>query len=379
MKPTSAGIQLGRPSASAMATEGSSSDHTLAAIMTPAANPSMRSTSRWCMDLKPKTKAAPTAVIAQVKSVAIKACKMGSRLLNHVTHNPPLWPWHRLSPRGGLGPKAAELPTKGKVAFTRASWHRETMTNAPTNESLRQRIPLYPGQFLAAMAMASLGPLLDHMMTDLSIPLSQGGIINGGLFAGTTAGIILVNLTMARVPAKWIISGGTALLGIGLVVGGAAAHSLWALFMAFLVAGLAGAFIITTSWMWLSAHIKKNLAGSALALTLFFALGMITIPVIVGQAIDMGATWRSVMLVEGGFALVCALVFAFLPLLDVTDSHNVRMVAPQDRGRPRPPAARGHARRRLHVHRSRVGAQRLVAQVPHRRLLLQRSPGPACR
>jgi FHS family glucose/mannose:H+ symporter-like MFS transporter len=163
------------------------------------------------------------------------------------------------------------------------------------------------------------------MMTDLDVPLSQGGIINGGLFAGTAAGVILVNLTMARLPAKWIITGGSALLGIGLAVGGALAHSLWALFLAFLVAGLAGAFIITTCWLWLSSHIKVHVAASALALTLFFGLGMIVIPVVVGQAVDMGATWREVMLVEGGFSLLCALIFAFLPLLDISDRHNVRI------------------------------------------------------
>jgi FHS family glucose/mannose:H+ symporter-like MFS transporter len=200
------------------------------------------------------------------------------------------------------------------------------MTTSATNESLGKRIPLYPGQFLAAMAMASLGPLLDHMMSDLKIPLSQGGIINGGLFAGTAAGIILVNLTMARVPAKWIVTGGTALLGVGLAVGGATARSLWSLFVAFLVAGLAGALILTTCWLWLSAHIKVHMAASALTLTLFFGLGMIVMPVVIGQAVDMGATWRQVMLVEGAFSLVCALVFVFLPLLDVPDRHNVRMV-----------------------------------------------------
>jgi MFS family permease len=199
------------------------------------------------------------------------------------------------------------------------------MRIATTASSLRGRIALYPGQFLAAMAMASLGPLLDHMMQDLDVPLSRGGVINGGLFAGTAIGIVLFNLTMARVPAKWTLCSGTGLLGAGLAVGGATSQSLWALVLAFFVAGLAGAIIVNTCWMWLSAHIKENMAGSALALTLFFGVGMIIVPVVVGQAVDMGATWREVMLVEGGFTLLCALVFAFLPLLDIPERHNVRL------------------------------------------------------
>jgi FHS family glucose/mannose:H+ symporter-like MFS transporter len=199
------------------------------------------------------------------------------------------------------------------------------MSTPVTNPSLRERFSLYPGQFLAAATMGSLGPLLDHMMDDLRVPLSRGGLISGGLFAGTALGIILLNLTMARIPAKWTHSGGAALMGAALIGGGLAARSLWAVCLAYVVAGLGGALIITTSWMWLSAHIKKNLAGSALALTLYFALGMITIPVVVGQAMEMGATWRWVMIVEGGMALVLAVVFAFLPLLDISDSHNVRL------------------------------------------------------
>jgi MFS family permease len=190
---------------------------------------------------------------------------------------------------------------------------------------LRYRLPLYPGQFLSAMAMASEGPLLDHMMRDLGVPLDQGGIINGGLFAGTALGIVVLNMTMARVPAKWTLSGGAALLGAAFVAGGAAAQSLWAMSLAFFVAGLGVALMITTCWMWLSAHIKKNMAGSALALILFFGLGMIVIPVVVGQAMDMGAGWRWVMVVEGGVALLSAAVFAFLPLLEITDSQNVRV------------------------------------------------------
>ena len=174
------------------------------------------------------------------------------------------------------------------------------------------------------MAMASLGPMLDHMMSDLAVPLSRGGIMNGGLFVGTAAGIILFNTAMARITAKWTICGGTALLGAAFAAGGAAAQSLWVLVVAFFVAGLGGALIVNTCWTWLSAHINRNMAASALALTVYFGLAMIVIPVMVGQALEMGATWRQVMMVEGGFAILCAVIFAFMPLLDFAERKNVR-------------------------------------------------------
>lgn len=196
---------------------------------------------------------------------------------------------------------------------------------APANPSLRHRLPLYPNYFLNAMPMASLGPLLDRMMRDLGVPLEQGGIVAGGLFAGGALGLILFNLAQARIPAKLALCGGTALLGLGLIAGGAAARSLWVLSLCYLVVGLAGALTTTAGWMWLSAHIKENMAASAVALTLFFGLGMIVVPVIIGQAVDMGATWRWVLIVQGGIALFFAAVFAFMPLLDIPHRQNVRL------------------------------------------------------
>ena len=77
------------------------------------------------------------------------------------------------------------------VAFPSASWHRELMKTAPADPGLRHRIPLYPGQFLSALTLASLGPLLDAMMNDLGVPLRHGGVIMAALFAGTATGIVL--------------------------------------------------------------------------------------------------------------------------------------------------------------------------------------------
>ena len=56
---------------------GASSDQKLAAIMTPAANPSIASSSLRGTFLVPNTSAAPSAVIPHVKHVARSACTTG--------------------------------------------------------------------------------------------------------------------------------------------------------------------------------------------------------------------------------------------------------------------------------------------------------------
>jgi hypothetical protein len=56
---------------------GSKRDQKLAAIITPAAKPSMPSSSRRFISLNKKTAAAPRAVTPQVKHVARSAWRMG--------------------------------------------------------------------------------------------------------------------------------------------------------------------------------------------------------------------------------------------------------------------------------------------------------------
>ncbi len=75
-------------------------------------------------------------------------------------------------------------------------------TGPDTNPTLRHRLPLYPSQFLVAMAIVSIGPLLHPMMRDLGVPLSRGGLVSAGLFIGNASAIVILNTALARFPAK---------------------------------------------------------------------------------------------------------------------------------------------------------------------------------
>jgi MFS family permease len=178
---------------------------------------------------------------------------------------------------------------------------------------------------MGAVIMVSLGPLLDPIMQDLEVPLSQAGLISAGLFVGNVLGIVLCNTNLARVPAKWAVTVGTFLQGIGLVLAGLVSKDLWSLFAAYFVVGASGALVNTTCWIWLAAHMKKNMAASALQMILFFGVGMVVTPVILGPILDQGASWRWVLVVEGGLSLVLALVFALLPFLEIPGRRNVRL------------------------------------------------------
>jgi len=80
--PAIGGNQAGRIVPLDNSTAGARRDQYAAAIMTPAANPSMALRNRFSTDFVKKTTLAPTAVIAHVNNVAIKAWIAGGRLKN---------------------------------------------------------------------------------------------------------------------------------------------------------------------------------------------------------------------------------------------------------------------------------------------------------
>ncbi len=86
-KPAAAGIHGVAPSASAISMAGFKRDQKLAAIITPAAKPSIVSSAFLFSDLKKKTTEAPRAVTPHVKQVAKKAMKIGFCSCNQCMRN----------------------------------------------------------------------------------------------------------------------------------------------------------------------------------------------------------------------------------------------------------------------------------------------------
>jgi fucose permease len=200
--------------------------------------------------------------------------------------------------------------------------HTETLAPDP---SLRLRLPLYPSQFLVAMAIVSIGPLLHPMMQDLGVPLSRGGLVSAGLFIGNASAIVVLNTALARLRPKTVLLSATLLQAAALATAGAASRGLWSLFAAYLFVGFAGALMNTSCWIWISAHMVQNRAAAALRMILFFALAMMTVPLFLGLALDAGASWRWLLVAEGGLSLSSGLALVFLPLLDVPGRQNVRL------------------------------------------------------
>src|SRR5688572_10360647 len=81
--PTAAGNHEGKELPFAISMDGASNDQKLAAIITPAAKPSIPSKNLRLTCLKKKTRLAPNAVTNHVKQVARNACQIGFNPENH--------------------------------------------------------------------------------------------------------------------------------------------------------------------------------------------------------------------------------------------------------------------------------------------------------
>lgn len=198
--------------------------------------------------------------------------------------------------------------------------------STPTSdtESPRSAAVLYPSQVFVGATLITLGPLLDPILRDLNIPLAKAGVLSFGFFFGRVAGVLLFNFALARVPIKTIMVTCAVVLTLGSAASGLLGVGLWPLSLALFVTGLAGVIPNAISGVWVAAHVHKGVEKAMLNIGAYFALGVVVAPLVIGAALELGATWRWVFLGEAVFSAIVAIVLMILPIADVRDRENLR-------------------------------------------------------
>ena len=172
--------------------------------------------------------------------------------------------------------------------------------------------------------LITLGPLLDPILRDLNIPLAKAGVLSFGFFFGRVAGVLLLNFALARVPIKTIMVTCAVVLMLGSAASGLLGVGLWPLSLALFVTGLAGVIPNAISGVWVAAHVHRGVEKAMLNIGAYFALGVVVAPLVIGVALELGATWRWVFLGEAVFSALVALVLMILPIADVRGRENLR-------------------------------------------------------
>jgi MFS family permease len=199
------------------------------------------------------------------------------------------------------------------------------MTEHPESQRPVSYLPLFAVTFLVGVVMISLGPVLDSILKDLDIQLAQGGLISASLSVGMLIGLVALNFFLARLPVKWGLAGGTWLLAASLAASALLGRSLWTLFAAYLFVGIACVFLNSLPGMWVASHVKVGTSHAMVVLLLFFAIGMMVAPVLIGIALGLGATWRWVFGFEAIVSAVLALVLTVAPISDIHGRENLRL------------------------------------------------------
>ncbi len=199
------------------------------------------------------------------------------------------------------------------------------MNSEPDSYTLTTPIPLYATTFTVGVVMISLGPILDPTIKDLGIPLSQGGLTSVGYAIGMLAGVLALNLALARVPVKWTLIGAAWLQTLGLAAAGLLATGLWSLFGAYVVVGAGCVFLNSLPGMWVTSHIKAGTGHAMVVLLLFFAGGMMVTPLLIGGVLGLGVSWRWVLIAEAVVSLGLAVLLTIMPVSDIRGRENLRL------------------------------------------------------
>ena len=173
--------------------------------------------------------------------------------------------------------------------------------------------------------MISLGPMLDSILRDLHIPVSNGGIISVGFALGQLLGILLLNFFLARVPVRWSIAVATWVQAIALLCSAVISRGLWSLVGTYVFVGLGSVFLLTIPGIVVGSNVKKGAARAILQLLIAYAIGMMLTPVAIGVILGAGASWRWVLAGEAGLSLMLAVLLTLLPLPDVRGRENLRV------------------------------------------------------
>jgi fucose permease len=198
------------------------------------------------------------------------------------------------------------------------------VTRDPASNSSTSFLSLYATTFVVGVTMITLGPLLDPILRDLHIALARGGLISVGFAAGMLIGVVCLNFVLAHVPVKWGLVGAASLQTLGLVASGVAARGLWSLMAAYLFVGAGCVLLNSLPGMWITSHIKTGADRSMVTMLIFFALGMMVAPLVIGAALGWGASWRSVLLGEAVMSAALALLVALSPVSNIQGRENLR-------------------------------------------------------
>ncbi len=187
------------------------------------------------------------------------------------------------------------------------------------------RLPLYLAQFLSGVVWLSLGPLLDSIMRDLSIPLAKGGLPAMAFSSGGILGLLTLNLFLAKLPVKQCLVGMAVVEAVGLTAASLLTRGLWSFVVAYFFVGYPCVVLAGIPGMWVSVHVREKTAWALNLLVLSSVTAMILAPLVLGILLGAGVNWRWIYAGEAALTLVAAAALAVLPLADIPGRENLRL------------------------------------------------------
>ncbi len=123
---------------------------------------------------------------------------------------------------------------------------------------------------------------------------------------------------------KWTLIGAAWLQTLGLALAGLLATGLWSLFGAYVIVGAGCVFLNSLPGMWVTSHVKVGTSHAMMVLLVYFAVGMMLTPLVIGGVLGLGVSWRWVLGIEAVLSLGLAILLTLRPVSDIKGRENLR-------------------------------------------------------
>ncbi len=181
------------------------------------------------------------------------------------------------------------------------------MQRSGLNQARIATVACYAAFLALGVTATLLGPSYQNLTHRFGMPLENGGIFTSLEFFGVTVSVIVCGRLLDRINARYLLCGGTFLMGAGLLLL-SVAPTLPIALLATLIVGLGfGALDISPNILIMS--LNPDSAGSALnAVNVSFGVGAIIGPQVVNFALAQHNFTLAFVLV-GGFAMLLTIPF----------------------------------------------------------------------
>lgn len=183
----------------------------------------------------------------------------------------------------------------------------------PTRRVLAILFVAYWAYVVNGVVNSELGPVLPSLVHSFRVDLATAGTIFSAQFAGGLLGSLVSGVAADRWGYRRVLICSTLLMAVGLA-GISLAGGWWLILALTGIAGFAFGVTDTLCNAIVAAQAPREGGAALNLLHMFFGVGALTGPLLVGALLTMSVGWRGVFTITGLLAFLCMVLVIAIPI-----------------------------------------------------------------